>query len=89
MVREKNPTKRDGSAASAGMVPASRRASLEVQEGWEAAHPGARASRPHTSWHSHGQLLNPGRPATAPGRCFGRAYAVSAGKVAGRRIAGK
>ena len=50
------------------------------------AHPGARASRPHKSWHSLGQL-RPGRPATAPGHCFGRAHAVPAGRVAGCHIA--
>ena len=29
--------------------------------------PGARTSRPHTSWPSLGPLFHPGRPATAPG----------------------
>ena len=53
------------------------------------AHPGARASRPHKSWHSFGHLLNQDRPATAPGLCFGRAHAVPAGSAAGCRIAGK
>ena len=43
---------------------------------WEEAHPGARASRPHRSWHSLCHLLHPVRPATAPGLCFGRAHAV-------------
>ena len=33
----------------------------------EEAPPGARASRPHTSWHSLGQLLHRGRPATVAG----------------------
>ena len=50
------------------------------------AHPGARASRPHQSWHSLGQF-RPCRPATAPGHCFGRAHAVPAGRVAGCHIA--
>ena len=54
-----------------------------------AAHPGARASRPHKSWHSLGHLLHPGRPATAPGLRFGRSPAVPAGRVAGCPIAGK
>ena len=56
--------------------------------GVEDAHPGARASRPHKSWHSLGHLLHPGRPATASGHCFGRAHGVPAGRVAGRPIAG-
>ena len=56
---------------------------------WDEAHPGARASRPHNSWHSLGHLLHPARPATTPGPCFGRAHAVPAGRVAGCRIAGK
>ncbi len=56
---------------------------------WGEAHPGARASRPHNSWHSLGHLLHPARPATAPGPCFSRAHAVPAGGVAGCRIAGK
>ena len=56
---------------------------------WDEAHLGARASRPHKSWQSLGQLLHPRRPAPAPGRCFGRARGVPAGRVAGCRIAGK
>ena len=55
---------------------------------WDEAHPGARASRPHKSWHSLRQLLHPGRSATGPGLCFGRTHAVPAGRVAGCRIAG-
>ena len=53
------------------------------------AHPGARASRPHNSWHSLVHLLHLARPAAAPGLCFGRAHAVLAGRVAGCRNAGK
>ena len=53
------------------------------------AHPGARASRPHTSWHSLGHLLHPARPATAPGLCLGRTHAVPGVRVAGCPIAGK
>ena len=53
------------------------------------ARPGARASRPHKSWHSLGYLLHPARPATMPGLCFGRAHAVPAGRVTGCPIAGK
>ena len=51
--------------------------------------PGARASRPHKSWHSLCRLHHPGRPATAPGLCFGRVRAVPTGRVAGCRNAGK
>ena len=51
--------------------------------------PGARASRPHKSWYSLADLLAPDRTATAPGLCFGRAHAISAGSVAGCRIKGK
>ena len=40
--------------------------------GVEDAHPGARASRPHKSWHSLGHLLHPGRPATAYMSVHGR-----------------
>ena len=52
-------------------------------------HPGARASRPHNTWHSLGHLLDPGRPARAPCLCFGRAHAVPAGRAAGCPIARK
>ena len=62
---------------------------LGVTMSWDEAPPGARASRPHKSWHSLAHLLDPDRPATAPGLCFGRAHAVPAGRVAGCRIAGK
>ena len=59
-------------------------------EGRPDAHPGARASRPHKSWQSLGNLLHPGRPvSTAPGLCFGPAHAVPAVRVAGCPIAGK
>ena len=51
--------------------------------------PGARASRPHNTWHSLGHLLDPGRPARAPCLCFGRAHAVPAGRAAGCPIARK
>ena len=60
-----------------------------VTTSWEKAPPGARASRPHKSWHSLAHLLAPDRTATAPGICFGRAHAISAGRGAGCRIAGK
>ena len=63
--------------------------SFAATTSWDEAHPGARASRPHNSWHSLGHLLHPARPATAPRPCFGRAHAVPAGRVAGCRIAGK
>ena len=46
---------------------------------WDEVHPGARASRPHKSWHSLVHLLHPARPATAPGLCIGRAHAVLTG----------
>ena len=51
--------------------------------------PGARASRPHKSWHSLTHLLDPDRTATAPWLCFGRAHAVPAGRAVGCNIAGK
>ena len=55
----------------------------------DGAHAGARASRPHTSWHNLGHLLRPARPATAPGPSFGRAHTVPAGRVAGCPIEGE
>ena len=62
---------------------------LGVTMSWDEAPPGARASRPHKSWHSLAHLLDPDRPATVPGLCFGRAHAVPAGRVAGCNVAGK
>ena len=56
---------------------------------WEEAHPGARASRPHKSWHSCSHLLHRNQPAAAPCLCFGRAHAVPAGRAVGCNIAGK
>ena len=56
---------------------------------WDETHQGARASRPHNSWHGLGRLLRPARSATAPGLRFGLAQAVPAVRVAGRRTAGK
>ncbi len=43
---------------------------------------------PAQQWHSFTPLLDPARPATAPGFCLGRAHAVPGGRVAGRRITG-
>ena len=63
--------------------------SLGVTTSWDEDHPGARASRPHKSLRSLRRLLHPGRLATAPRLCFGRAHAIPAGGVAGCRIAGK
>ena len=61
-----------------------RWSSFGVTTSGDEARPGARASRPHKTWHSLGQLLHAARPAAAAGRCFGRAHAVAAGRVAGR-----
>ncbi len=47
------------------------------------AHPGARASRPHKSWHSLAYLLDLGRAAREPRLCFDRAYAVPTGGKGG------
>ena len=66
-----------------------RLCSLGVTMSWDEAHPGARASRPHKSWHSLAHLLHLGRPAAAPWLCFGWAHGVPAGRVACYRIAGK
>ena len=66
-----------------------RWASIAATTSRNGARPGARASRPHTSLYNFGHLLDPARPATAPGLCFGRALAVPAVRVAGRHISGK
>ncbi len=66
--------------------------SVQRHHGMKPPPPGARASRPHKSWHnlaSLAHLLHPERPPAAPGLCFGRAHAVPAGRVAGCRMAGK
>ncbi len=44
---------------------------------------------PAQQWHSLAPLLDPARPATAPGFRFSRAHGVPGGRVAGRRITGK
>ena len=62
---------------------------LGVTLSWEEAHPGARASRPHNTWHSLAHLLHRNQPAAAPCLCFGRAHAVPAGRAVGCNIAGK
>ena len=51
--------------------------------------PGSAGVPPAQHWQNLAHLLEPGRPATAPGLCFGRAHAVPADRVAGCRIAGK
>ena len=56
---------------------------------WEEAPPGARASRPHNTWHSLAHLLHRNQPAAAPCLCFGRAHAVPASRAVGCNIAGK
>ena len=56
---------------------------IGVTTSWEKGHPGARASRPHKSWHSLTHLLDPDPTATAPGLCFGRAHAISTGRRGG------
>ena len=48
---------------------------------------GARASRPHNSWHSLGHLRHLDRPASVPGISFGLAVAVTAAVVAARAVA--
>ena len=62
---------------------------VEPVGGTEPARSPDRRSSPQKSWHSLGHLLHPGRPATAAGLCYGPAHAVSGGRVAGCRIAGK
>ena len=51
--------------------------------------PGSAGVPPAQHWQSLAHLLNPGRPATTPGLCFGWAHAVPDGRVAGCPIAGK
>ena len=51
--------------------------------------PGSAGVPPAQRWQGLSHLLRSGRPATAPGLCFGRALAVPAGRLAGRHIAGK
>ena len=51
--------------------------------------PGSAGVPPAQHWQNLAHILEPGRPATAPGLCFGRAHAVPADRVAGCRIAGK
>ena len=51
--------------------------------------PGSAGVPPAQHWQSLARLLDPDRPATAPGLCFSRTHAVPAGTVDGCAIAGK
>ena len=51
--------------------------------------PGSAGVPPAQHWHRFTHLLDPARPAAAPGLCFGRACGVPVGGVAGCSIAGK
>ena len=50
---------------------------------------GARASRPHNSWHSLSHLRHLDRPASAPRLSFDLDVAVPADVVAARKVAWK
>ncbi len=50
---------------------------------------GARASRPHNSWHSLSHLRHLDRPASVPGISLGPTVAVPADVVAARKVAWK
>ena len=50
---------------------------------------GARAGRPHNSWHSLSHLRHLDRPASVPGISLGLAVAVTADVVAARKVARK
>ena len=77
-------TNRDGPASMTNRARMHLRyRDLDITTSWEEAHPGARASRPHKSWHSLTHLLDPDRTATAPWLCFGRAHAISTGRRGG------
>ena len=67
----------------------SPRHALDITPSWDEGPPGSAGVPPAKHWHSLTHLLDPARPAAAPGFCFSRAQAVSAGRVAGRRITGK
>ena len=54
---------------------------------WDDDFLGARASRPHKTWHSFAYLLHFDQPGTAPLLPFRLADAVPADKVAACRIA--
>ncbi len=56
---------------------------------WDEGPLGARASRPHKSWHSLGHLHDLDQPGTAPWLSFGLAAAVPAHRVAACSIARK
>ena len=51
--------------------------------------PGSAGVPPAQHWQSLAHLLDPDRPAKAPGLCLGRAHAVPTGTVDGCAIAGK
>ena len=56
---------------------------------WDEGPLGARASRPHKSWHSLAHLHDLDQPGTAPWLSFGLAAAVPAHRVAACSIARK
>ena len=58
-----------------------------VTMSWDEGFPGARASRPHKTWHSLGHLPRLDRPGTAPWLSCGLADAVPARRVAACSIA--
>ena len=60
---------------------------LGVTMSWDEGFPGARASRPHQAWHSHGHLPHLQQPGTAPGLSLCLADEVSADRVAACSIA--
>ena len=60
---------------------------LGVTMSWDGGFLGARASRPHKAWHSHGHLPHLQQPGTAPGLSLCLADEVSADRVAACSIA--
>ena len=58
-----------------------------VTMSWDDGCLGARASRPHQTWHSLGHLPHLDQPGTAPWLSFGLAAAVPADRVAACSIA--
>ena len=62
---------------------------LAVTMSWDGGFLGARASRPHKAWHSHGHLPHLQQPGTAPGLSLCLADEVSADRVAACSIARK
>ena len=60
---------------------------LGVAMSWDDGFLGARASRPHNTWHSLGHLPHLDQPGTGPWVSFGLADAVPADRVAACSIA--